>query len=58
MMLAAALLHDCVDSGAPTNAPFVIYTDEQGQVFSYVYKPGSSIKFLSNDSFTHLYVQS
>ncbi|CAG9823471.1 unnamed protein product [Phaedon cochleariae] len=29
---AQYILHDAIDNGAPSNAPFVIYTDEQGQL--------------------------
>lgn len=27
------ILHDAIDNGATSNVPYVVYTDEQGQVF-------------------------
>lgn len=33
LLLHKNILHAAIDNGAPSNAPFVIYTDEQGQVF-------------------------
>lgn len=33
LIAAQYILHVAIDNGAPSNAPFVIYTDEQGQVF-------------------------